>query len=376
MISALRLHLSMVTHETKWTSYLVQIDTQQLSFTGTCVAGGIAVTGEPLTHGFGDLVRAFAESVRDDAVTAVATRLRTGATVAVHGRAGVGRSTVARALTAMGVRVTDDRRADVDVFVVAEVVKPEDRAAIERSSRPALLVLNKADLSGVAAGGPMAAAHDRCLTLRDLTGLETVPTAAHLATVDLDDELLAALRALVTAPADLTSIRHFRAQPHPLPAAIRARLVDTLDLFGIAHAVLALRDRPGADAAAVHAALRRRSGVAAVVERLAPLLVRAEHTRITDAVAELERYAIVADAATADAVTAFLGSDEVVLARMAAAADAVGLRVEQTDDRAAHLRRALHWQQRTRGPLSAAHLRCAHDITRGSLRLYQRHAAT
>ena len=84
---------------------------------------------------------------RDPRCAAIAKRLATPLRVAVTGRRGVGRSTVARALACAGLAVTPPRgMADVDVYVLAEVVKPEDRAAIEAAGRPVLAVLNKADL--------------------------------------------------------------------------------------------------------------------------------------------------------------------------------------------------------------------------------------
>ena len=89
-------------------------------------------------------------------LAALARRVGAPATVAVHGRHGVGVSTVTEVLTAAGVRVRDAdiADADIDVRVVAEVVKPEDLAAL-RTGRPTLTVLNKADLAGFGAGGPV-----------------------------------------------------------------------------------------------------------------------------------------------------------------------------------------------------------------------------
>ena len=75
----------------------------------------------------------------------------------------------------------------------------------------------------------------------------------------LDDELIAALRMLTAEPADLTSTDGFLSAEHSLPHSVRARLLDTLDLFGIAHGVLALRQ--GAEAAALPAVLRRLSQI-------------------------------------------------------------------------------------------------------------------
>ena len=102
------------------------------------------------------------------------------------------------------------------------------------------MVLNKADLAGFGAGGPMAIAHRRAADYRALTGVPTVPMIGLLATAALDDEMVSALRTLTTEPADLTSTDAFLQTDHRLPREVRTRLLDTLDRFGIAHAVLAL----------------------------------------------------------------------------------------------------------------------------------------
>ena len=92
-------------------------------------------------------------------LAALARRIGAPVTVAVHGRHGVGVSTVTGVLTAAGIRACDAdvARADIDVRVIAEVVKPEDVAAL-KTGRPTLTVLNKADLAGFGAGGPIEAA--------------------------------------------------------------------------------------------------------------------------------------------------------------------------------------------------------------------------
>jgi hypothetical protein len=70
-------------------------------------------------------------------------------------------------------------------------------------------VLNKADLAGFAAGGPIAVADRRAAEYQALTGVPTVPTVGLLAAATLDDELIAALRLLTAEPADLTSTDGF-----------------------------------------------------------------------------------------------------------------------------------------------------------------------
>ena len=142
------------------------------------------------------------------AVTELADRLTAALRVSVTGRPGVGRRTVAAVLNrAAGIRVTD-ADAEVRIRVLAEVVKPEDAAAL--GSRPDLLILNKADLAGLRAGGPMAAAARDCAEITARTGIPAAPMVAlaALAGLDesiLDDEAVAALRALTGEPVALTS---------------------------------------------------------------------------------------------------------------------------------------------------------------------------
>ncbi len=290
---------------------------------------GYAIFTERLTR--------FAADVDDPAVHAVAARAGADVTVGVHGRPGVGRGTVASALAAAGVSVAED--GDVDVHVVAEVVKPEDEAAIAESGHPSLVVLNKADL--------VTGARASCARYRALTGVPTVPMAAHLADMQIDDELLRML----------------------LSGEPSQRLLDTLGTYGITHALPALR--AGADAAALRRVLRARSGVDGAVASLAPLLADVRYRRVRSVCAALEAVAAAGD----DRVEAFLRDDDTVIACMAAAVDvveAVGIVVDPADDPAAHLRRAAHWQRYRRGPVNAVHRACGEDIVRGSLRLWRR----
>jgi hypothetical protein len=142
-------------------------------------------------------------------LTPIIRRISSPLSVAVLGRDGVGRGAVAAALASAGVEVTpDDSGADLHVVVLAEALKPEDQAML-RGHRPTVAVLNKADLTGYGAGGPLALAHRRAADYRALTGVPTVPMVALLATADLDGQLTSALHALVRAPADLTSTDAF-----------------------------------------------------------------------------------------------------------------------------------------------------------------------
>lgn len=125
---------------------------------------------------FAGAVARFAVDADEPRLAAIAERIAAPVQIAVSGRRGAGRSTVARALARAGLGVTAPRgTAEVDVYVITEVVKPEDRDAIAGAGNPVLTVLNKADLTGFAAGGPIAAARRRCARFAELTGAPTEP---------------------------------------------------------------------------------------------------------------------------------------------------------------------------------------------------------
>jgi hypothetical protein len=309
----------------------------------------------------------FAEQTGDPRIIALIDEVQGPLRVAVRGRDGVGRGTVEIALVGAGITVADDATADVDVLVVAEALKPEDRAMLR--GRPTLLVLNKADLAGFGAGGPIAVADRRAAEIRALTGVPTVSMVGLLAVAAMDDELVAALHTLTAEPADLTSTDKFLSAGHSLARGVRARLLDTLDLFGIAHCVLALRQ--GTDGAALPVVLRRLSRIDPVVARIAATGAEVRYRRVRSALVELRTMA----ARGTPAVTKFLSGDDAVLAAMAAAVELVqaeGLTVDADDQPSAHLRRALHWHRYSRGPVNPIHRDCGADICRGSLRLLRR----
>ena len=326
---------------------------------------------------FTNELRQFAERTGDSRITPLIDVVDDPLRVAVRGRDGVGRGTVATALARAGITVVDDvATADVDVVVIAETLKPEDRAMLGsgsfRSSRPrcpTLVVLNKADLAGFAAGGPIAVADRRAAEYQALTGVPTVPTVGLLAAATLDDELIAALRLLTAEPADLTSTDGFLSVDHRLSRAVRARLLDALDLFGIAHGVLALRR--GAEAAALPAVLRRLSQVDRVMAQLAATGAEVRYRRVRTALVQLRTLATHGRPALSE----FLSGDNAAIAVMAAAVDVVqaaGLTVDHDDQPSAHLHRALHWHRYSRGPVNDLHRSCGADICRGSLRLLRR----
>ncbi|WP_234714189.1 hypothetical protein [Mycolicibacterium chlorophenolicum] len=306
----------------------------------------------------------------DPRVTAVERRLRVPVSVAVRGRRGVGRDAVAAALAAAGVAVVAAGvAAEVDVVVLAERLTDEERTVLERRSVPTLVVLNKADLGGPGAGGPLAAADVTAARMSVALGLPVVPMIALLGVTEVRDDDLTALRALVDAPADMTSVDAFVAGEHPVPAGTRRQLLDRFDRFGLAHAVLAAAD--GLTPAAVTARLRALSRTDAVLAALAAVAAPLRYTRIRAAVHALR---VVAAETSDERLAAFVDGDDVVLAVMTAAVDVVeagGAEVDRGDDAGAHTRRALRWHAYARAPLDALHRRCAADIARGSLRLLE-----
>ena len=169
------------------------------------------------------------------------------------------------------------------------------------------------------------------------------------------------------------SVDDFATRPHVLPAGTRIRLLETLDLYGIAQAVQALR--AGADGAGLQRVLHRLSGVRGVVAALTPMVSESGYQRVRWAMASLQTLAATADDDLRARTAAFVCDDDTVLACMAAAVDVVetaGMAVDPGDDPAAHLSRAAHWQRFRRGPVNDVHHPCGADIVRGSLRLWRR----
>lgn len=351
---------------------------------------------------FADELTRFATGLADERVTAIAERAAAPLRVAVRGRRGVGRRTVACALDlagtssgiavasqVRGVRAIDDA-IEVIVYVTAEVFKPEDIDAIEEfvaARRPVLAVLNKADSAGSLSGpdGPVAAARTRCAQLSALAGVPVEPMIGLLAATalrDLDRGVWDTLRA-IAASGSVDG------------ASDRSRVPESLDMFGTALAVAAVRR--GGTAAQVRTLLRRVSCVDAVVAKVCAVGAEARYRRVLDAGADLEALAVTSSSVTSSSVTSsrvtdagleerisgFLSRDSTVVARMAAAldvAEAAGLEVgpvfsgpDFSADPAAHLPRAAHWQRYSLGrlgPVSDLHRACGADIVRGSLRLW------
>jgi hypothetical protein len=258
-----------------------------------------------------------------------------------------------------GLALTAPSDAEVNVHVLADVVKPEDRDAIDAAGRPVLVVLNKADLVATTApgrhpDGPTSPARARCAQLSARAGIPIEPLVGVLAAAALDDASWRGLQALAGGQA--------------VDAAVRGRLMDTLDAFGVRQATAAIRR--GAARCDVETLLRCLSGIDDVVDKIAALGAQPRYQRLLDAVAELEMMAV-----NDRRISGFLAHDDTVVARMTAAFDAVeavGISVDRDDTAAAHLRRAVHWQSDRRGPGTAAGRVCRADIVRGSLRLWSK----
>lgn len=279
-------------------------------------------------------------------------------------------------------RIHEAADSDVDlvVYVTVEVVKPEDREAIAATRRPVVAVLNKADLAGPLSGaGPIVMAQARCAQFSTLLGVPMESMIGLLAVAaldDLDDTLRAVLRALAAHPDGFDALDRavagFLAAALPVPTEVRLRLLDTLDLFGIALGMAAFRPgRPSRTPAQLRTLLRRVSGVDAVIDKVTAAGSEVRYRRLLDAVAELEALAAQAKE-IGGPIGEFLRDDDTVLARMAAAVDvalAVGLDVGPLDDPAAHLPRAVRWHRYSldNGDM---HRTCGADIARGSLRLW------
>lgn len=318
---------------------------------------------------FADELGRFAAGHADPRVRAIAQRCAAPLRVAVRGRRGVGRGTVARALDlagdAYGISVTTGA-VDVVVYVIAEAVKPEDVDAVAGAGSPVVAVLNKADLARLSGRADDA-------RLAALIGAPMVSMSALLAVAaayGLDAALWAALRALAADPGGATcldgSFAGFLAADIPVAPDVRQRLLETLDLFGTALGIAAARR--GGTPAQVRTLLRRVSGVDAVVNRISVAGAEARYRRVLLAVAELEALAV-----GDEGVHRFLSCDDTVLARMAAAVDvAAAAGLDPGADSVAQLPRAVRWQRYGRGPVGELHRACGADIARGSLRLWSR----
>ena len=300
---------------------------------------------------FADELTALVMKNSDPRLAVIAAAITAPLQVAVRGRRGVGRRTVAAALAAAGVRVAEQPAgtevADLSVYVVAEVIKPEDTAALHAARRhPVLVVLNKADLRG----------HDAAAMPVPVEPMSALFALAALSG-ELDEALWEALGRVAARPADLRCAEQFVSRPHPVPRRTRERLCATVDLSGVA-ALLDLAGSGGTVAQA-RARMRRLSGVDRVVARLKTMGAGVYHRRMSEAVVRLEAMAV-----GDSRIDEFLNRDATVAARLTAAAAAIAVPDEPV------LARARRWQAHRSVPVNAAQRSCAADIARGSLRAW------
>lgn len=295
---------------------------------------------------FADELRVLATQNCDPRLAMIAAALTAPLQVAVYGRRGVGRRTVAAALSAAGVSVAErPAGADLVLYAVTEVIKPEDIAALRAERRrPVLVVLNKSDLPGH---------HVEAVPVEPMSALFALAALGE----GLDERLWEALRRVAARPADLCCAEQFVSAPHPVSRADRERLCATVDLAGIA-ALLDLARRDGTLAQA-RARLRRLSGVDRIVARLETNGAAVYYRRMSEALTRLEAMAV-----GDSRIDEFLARDTTVSARLDAASAAIDLPDEPA------LARARRWQAHRHAPLDAAGRACAADIARGSLRAW------
>lgn len=274
--------------------------------------------------------------------------------VATTGRPGVGRRTLTAALRAAGVTITDTR-PDVEVLVIAEAAKPEDCRAAHTADGPVVIALNKADLLG-------AALPDHIGAVRRITGVPVIAVSALLATATLDRALVDALRVLAVEPADLSSADAFCAVGHSVDTTTRARLLSVVDLPGVAESIAAVD--AGADRRALTALLHRLSNIDAVLTGVRAAGAPLRYRRLCASMTRLRALAVRTDDQQLDALLAGATAVRAAVDAAAEVVDADGLEAGPEDP----LRRAVHWQRYSRGPVNALHRRCGADIARGALR--------
>jgi hypothetical protein len=98
-------------------------------------------------HPFTSLLRAGAEALDESTLERLTAELSAPMRVGVAGRLGSGRDTVRRALCGAGAVVAEPGEpADIDVYLCVETLTREDIDALVAAPRPAVAVLNKADL--------------------------------------------------------------------------------------------------------------------------------------------------------------------------------------------------------------------------------------
>ncbi|MGZ8177454.1 hypothetical protein ACXVUM_05940 [Williamsia sp. SKLECPSW1] len=202
--------------------------------------------------------------------------------VAVRGRPGAGRDTLARALRdRLGVApiVPGDDLDDADVWCHALVGWPrsEDLAALRRlPADRTVVVLTKADTLG-----DPDAARDRAQECAAVLGTPVHPVSAVLGCVDLSADEVTFLQAMADADEPVPSMAATFVSGDGEERRLRTGLLRRVDQYGLLVAVdelaLARDDGRRLDAAALNRLLAQESGVAAlrpVVEAMRPAVER------------------------------------------------------------------------------------------------------
>ncbi|GGF14076.1 hypothetical protein [Williamsia phyllosphaerae] len=216
--------------------------------------------------------------------------------VAVRGRAGTGRDTMARAVRRqLGVTPIgpgdDDTDADVWLYVLVGWPRPADRVAL-RGLPPerTVLALGKADTLG--SWDDAAQTADACA--RDL-GRSVRPTMPLLACADLVDDEFELLAQMLRDDEPMPSMAAHFISGDRAERTLRIGLLRRLDQFGILSALDLLEAAAEAgsplDRPALEALLHRQSGVSALADPLAATLDAVRLRRLHRVVASLDRVA-------------------------------------------------------------------------------------
>lgn len=244
-------------------------------------------------------------------VASCARRYLSGLSVAVVGRAGVGRDTMARALrerlsvAALGPGEDETLIADADLWiqVILGVPRADDWdlwAQLPPDRR--IVVLGKADTVGDAATVAAVTAE-----ISAVMGVAVIPISALLACADVTENEWEFLRELSAAGEQVPSMAGYflLGDMGSRERTLRRALLRRLDQFGIETA-LDLMETRGAvtDAAELNTALHHYSGITAVRAAIADRVDRIRHWRGIAVRDRLERAA--ADACARDEIERLL----------------------------------------------------------------------